>query len=228
MKENDFVKFSYLFDVKYKTSVYQLGSSKKKCKSIRKINISWSIIQKQKVYSKINARLKIYMYYWVLQYPKVMQSPIENYFMKVYIDCHNKKRYSWAVISSVCQVTPEQHGDSTIMGWCERSKGLKNNIIIGNSVLRYTFKPQSKKVSVCQKVMCGCKCCISSIGMHSYLLKWRDYHLIKLKEQSCNGQNRRSGEMKNIETYRNTVVLYGSHIQKTATYISMVMLCHFP
>ena len=52
-----------------------------------------------------------------------------------------------------------------------------DNIIISDSTLRSMFPPQLKQMSARYKVMGGCECCISSKGIPSALLSWRDRYL---------------------------------------------------
>ena len=68
-----------------------------------------------------------------------------------------------------------------------------DNIIISDSTLRSLLPPQLKQTSALYEVMCGCECCISTKSIHSSLLSWHDPYLKKLKYQSQNAQNRRSG-----------------------------------
>ena len=78
--------------------------------------------------------------------------------------------------------------------------------------------------------MCGCKCCISSNIMHSYLVTWWDCHLRQLKYRSHNVQNRRSGEIESLifETHKNDVRYHGFHIQNTASDMEMATICPYP
>ena len=78
--------------------------------------------------------------------------------------------------------------------------------------------------------MRGCKCCISSKSIHSSLLLWRDWYLKKLKYQSQNDQNRRSGEKANsiYETYKNTVMPHGSHIYAKVFDMEKATMCEYP
>ena len=78
--------------------------------------------------------------------------------------------------------------------------------------------------------MCGCECCISAKGIHSSLISWRDWYLKKLKDQSQNDQNRRSGEKSNCiyETYKNTVMPHGRHIYAKASDMAKAKICEYP
>ena len=78
--------------------------------------------------------------------------------------------------------------------------------------------------------MCGCECCIYTKSMNSSLLSWRERFLKKLKDQSCNAQSRRSGEMYTclFDTYKNNVVTHGDHMFQTAYYMEMATVCAYP
>ena len=78
--------------------------------------------------------------------------------------------------------------------------------------------------------MCGCKCCISDKNIHLSLLSWRDWYLEKLKYQSQNAQNRRSGKKSNCvyETYINTVMPHGRHISAKASNMANSTMCAYP
>ena len=79
-----------------------------------------------------------------------------------------------------------------------------NNIIISDSTLRKILPPQLNKMTAQYKLMCDCKCCISSKSMYSSLLTWRDRRLKHLRDISRTAQNRRSSEMSShiFETYK--------------------------
>ena len=66
------------------------------------------------------------------------------------------------------------------------------------------------------KVMCGCDCCISAQNIHSCLLTWRYRHMIQLKDQIHNSQNKRCGEIESriIETYKNVLRPHVCNIHK--------------
>ena len=78
--------------------------------------------------------------------------------------------------------------------------------------------------------MCGCECYISAKSIHSSLISWSDTYLKKLKDQSQNAQNRRSGEKKNHihETYKNTVMPHGHHIYAKAYDMTQATLFTYP
>ena len=65
--------------------------------------------------------------------------------------------------------------------------------------------------------------------MHESLLLWNE-RFFKLKNKSCNAQNRRYGEMYNclFETYTNTVMTHGKHMFQTASGMEMEIMCAYP
>ena len=62
------------------------------------------------------------------------------------------------------------------------------------------------------------------------MLSWNDWCLKKLKNQSQNPQNRRSGEKANniYETYKNTVMPHGRHIYTKAYDMEKATMCAYP
>ena len=90
--------------------------------------------------------------------------------------------------------------------------------------------PQLNKMSTWYRVMYCCKCCISSKSMHSYLLSWRDNYPKHLKHQIHNDHSRSSGKMDShiFETYKNSVMLNGHHIDQTSSGMDMNTMCVYP
>ena len=84
-------KCSGLFYVKQKNAVIRLGDANKNTKAIRKVNLLWSNIENRKGSTKINSCFFLDLYYFILNCSHVVQSPIVNYCIKVYIDVHTEK-----------------------------------------------------------------------------------------------------------------------------------------
>ena len=80
-----------LLEVKLKTSVQILGASITNHEEIMNGTYLWYSITKWKGYKHINAHIKQGVYNWILLHPQVVQSPIENDFLKVSVDGHTKK-----------------------------------------------------------------------------------------------------------------------------------------
>ena len=77
--------------------------------------------------------------------------------------------------------------------------------------------------------MCGYKCCIYDKSKHSSLLLCNERYLKFSIDQSCNAQNRRSGEIANrlFDTYQNSVMPHGKHIFNTASDMDMATMCTY-
>ena len=59
------------------------------------------------------------------------------------------------------------------------------------------------------------------------------YHgvsFLKIIDQCCNTQNRRSGEMTNFlfDTYKNSAIPYGNHMFQTASDMAVAKMCAYP
>ena len=62
-------------------------------------------------------------------------------------------------------------------GGLKYARDEDGKIIISDSALRSLLPPKLKQMSARYKIMCGCECCISTKGIHSSLLSWRDRYL---------------------------------------------------
>ena len=69
-----------------------MGDDKTKRKATNIGSYLWYIIPKRRGHTKINACVKQAPYNWVLNYPQGVQYPIENEWLKVYIDVQNEKQ----------------------------------------------------------------------------------------------------------------------------------------
>ena len=116
-------QFSDLFDAKQKTAARQKGAAKMKHKLTRKVIYFCYDIQNRKGYSKINEIVKQDIYYWILNIPHIVKSPIENDRLKVSINGKNEKklrpRYSCKCLSE----NPQHNGKYNIRGWYKISTG---------------------------------------------------------------------------------------------------------
>ena len=78
----------------------------------------WSIIPKSKGPTKINSQVKKYLYNCIIQHPQVMQSPIANDCLKVYIYRHSEpqlvpiflRQLSVRELNNIMVITPEEGG----------------------------------------------------------------------------------------------------------------------
>ena len=130
-----------------------------------------------------------------MYHPQVVQSPILNDCLKLNIDGHTEPQL---VPNFLLQVSIRELDNRLVIelvyGRLKEARDAWNDIIISDSALRSLFPPQFIKISSINKVMYGCKCCISAKSMHSSLLSRRDQYQRKLKDQNKNTKNRRSEE----------------------------------
>ena len=82
-------------------------------------------------------------------------------------------------------------------------------------------------MSARSKIICGCECYIPDISIHSSLRSWRDRYLKILKDKIQNAQIRRSGEKPHhiYETYKNTGMSHGRHINAKASDMAKATMC---
>ena len=78
-------QFSSSLDVKPKTAVCRLCPNKSKRKSVRADIMMWSSITERRDHAQINEFVRRALYSWLLQHPKVVQSPIANDYLKLSI-----------------------------------------------------------------------------------------------------------------------------------------------
>ena len=85
-------KFSKTLDVKHKTSICRTGKSREKYKEIKTGNVLWSNIENSLGHTKINQKVRKYLYHWIMNHPKVVQYLIENCCIYVSIDGNSKRQ----------------------------------------------------------------------------------------------------------------------------------------
>ena len=69
-----------------KNSVHRVGVAKSNRKAIRAGGVCFSSIPNRRVHTKTNEQVKKHLYNWIIQHPRVFQSPIANDCLKLYID----------------------------------------------------------------------------------------------------------------------------------------------
>ena len=84
--------------------------------------------------------------------------------------------------------TPEEVG-------LKEAKDSESYIIVNDLTLHNILPPEIHYMTSQYKVMCCCERLISTKGVRSTLLTWRDHILKYLKDISRNAQNRRSVEI---------------------------------
>ena len=188
-------------------------------------------ITKRRGHTKINDFLKIALYNFILQNPQVVQSPIDNDCIKLYIDGQGEPelfpkllfQVSVRELNNIMAIPPEE-------GVLKEAREEEDNIIISDSTLRNILPPQLNNMADQYKVLCGCECCTYVKSIHLSLLIWRDFHSKHLKDRSNNAQNRRSGELSSrlFETYKNYLRTHGCHIYNYAADMAISKMCPGP
>ena len=170
-------QFTETLDVKHKTAVCRFGATKENRKSIYKKNVSWSNTAKHHSHTK---KPKFHRIPLPLDSTSSSDCSI-SYFKWLYLCLYwlklQKTINAIVVIASFCTRTLQYYGESSRRRCTERSKGLRNNIIISDSTLQNILSLQLKEMTSWYKVMCGCECCISSKIMRSSLLSWHERFL---------------------------------------------------
>ena len=116
-----------------------------------------SSILKRKVHTKINEQVDKSLYIWILQHPQVVQYPISNNCLKVYIDGHSEPQL---VPICLLQLSVRELRNSTVSlpedGGFKEARDAETNIIFSDYTLQSILPPQLKNMSAQYKVICGC------------------------------------------------------------------------
>ena len=129
---------------------------------------------KSKRLLKINEQIRKFLYNWIMNNTKVVQSSIANECLKVKIDGYTnrnlfQKFYFRCLLENFITIlsAPQKMVDQMKL---EMQRVISLSVII--HCVHY-FHP-NLKMSLRYKFMFGCECLISSKSMHSSLLSWRD------------------------------------------------------
>ena len=107
-------QFSEVLNVKPQTAVRRLGAAKSNRKAIISGSILWYSIQKRQGNTKINLKVKKYIYDWVIYNTQVFQYPMVNDCLKLYAGGHQEPQMvPNMVIIGVCMRTSQYYGEST-------------------------------------------------------------------------------------------------------------------
>ena len=133
--------------MKNKTAIRRFRSSKSNRNEIKSGTMPWELKSRRKVNSKFNGQIKKSLYNWIMHHPKVVQSPIFNYCLKVKIDGHTRPQI---VSKMLLQVSVWELRNILVSdpeyGGLKEEIDVENNIIISDSTLRSLFPPQLKTI----------------------------------------------------------------------------------
>ena len=119
-------------------------------------NMPWALNQNKKGNSKIYEQIKKSLYNWIIRHPKVVQSPIFNYCLKVKIDGPTEPQLVPKLLLQVSvRGLNKNLVRSTIYGGIKEARDEDDNIIISYSELRSLLPPQFKTNSSRLKVVYG-------------------------------------------------------------------------
>ena len=120
-----------------KTSTCQVGADKSKSKAIKFRNTPWLLKQNLIGHSKINEQIKKYLYNWIMNYPKVLRSPIFKYCLKVNIDGHTKPpNFPQLLLQVSVQELHNSLVSDPVDSGLKEARYAEINIIISDSTLR--------------------------------------------------------------------------------------------
>ena len=132
--------------MKKKTDTRRVGASKSNRKEIKSVTTPCPLRQKRKGNSKINDQIKKYLYNWIMRNPQVLQSPIFNDGLKLYIDSNTEPQLVPKLLLQVS--VQELHNivvSDTENGGLKDTRDAEDNIIISDYKLHSLLPPQLKK-----------------------------------------------------------------------------------
>ena len=158
---------------------------------------------RRKGHSKITAAVRRELHDWVLNHPRVVNSPIANETLFVENkDTLQRERVGKLLLeisvrelhNDLIELPPDQGGKG---GGLACARGSDGKIIISDTSLRYWLPPQLKPMTERHKQMCGCEACLEPDSLQKTLNAWRVRHkrelLAKVKSLP-NGPAKRKAE----------------------------------
>lgn len=135
---------------------------------------TWCILSNRPRYKTIQRSLHEKLLNWILSHENVIPSPQKRDTILVY-NPSTKKREPVTKLLLQCSVR-ELHDD--LIG--PPPKGLKdvyqprtNKLLISESTLRLLLPPQLRPMTMAQKEICGCECCITIKMLHQSLMHYK-------------------------------------------------------
>ena len=135
-------------DFKPKSAVRSLCDSNLKRRAIIVVSMLWSIISKQCGHTTINECIKRDIYNWILQHPQVIQSPIANDCLKLYIDGQAEPQLVPKLLLHVSAI--ELYNSMVSLpeeGGLKEAREAEDKFITSDSTLRNILPPQLKNMS---------------------------------------------------------------------------------
>ena len=132
----------------------------------REERISWSQVEARRGHSKITTEVRAKLHEWVLNHPRVVQSPIANDTLFVLNEETGKKERVGKLLLEIS--VRELHNNLIALpvdaggpgGGLAEARDDAGKIIISDTALRYLLPPQLKAMTERHKLMCGCETCL--------------------------------------------------------------------
>ena len=141
--------------------------------------LSWSLVEARKGYTKITSAVKAALHAWVLNHPRVVNSPIANETLLVKNPATGEVERVSKLLGEIS--IREMHNDLIALpisqggpgGGLAEARDAKGKIIISDSALRYLLPAQLKAMTEKHKQMCGCETCLVPDSHQRTLNAWR-------------------------------------------------------
>eukprot|EP00966_Prymnesium_polylepis_P330743 7386355-Prymnesium_polylepis.1 len=146
--------------------------------------LAWSSVKKRKGYSKVTRKMRAALLQWVLDHPRVVESPLKET-IKVEDPKSGEKVPTTKLLREVS--IRELHNDLIELpvdeggkgGGLPEARGEKGEVLISATAMRGLLPPQLQAMTERHKQMCGCEICISADQLQQSLNAFR----FRLKRQ---------------------------------------------
>ena len=151
----------------------------------REKGISWSQVRARKGFRKVTETMRQALHQWILDHPRVVQSPIANETIKVLnLETGLKERATKLLRevslrelhNDLIELSVEKGGKG---GGLPEARAEDGKILISATAMRYLLPPQLQAMTERHKQMCGCEICISADQLQQSLNAFR----VRLKKQ---------------------------------------------
>ena len=123
--------------MKKKTAILRVGATKSKRKEIKAGTMQWKLKPKQRGNLTIKYQINRSIYNWIINHPKVLQSPIFNYCLKVSIDSHTRtQNFPKLLLHMYVRELHNSLVRDPVDNGLKDARDVENNIIISDSTLR--------------------------------------------------------------------------------------------
>ena len=141
--------------------------------------LSWACVKERQGHSEITLAVKELLHAWVLNHPRVVNSPIANETLLVTNPQTGERERVSKLLREI--TIREMHNDLIALpvsqgglgGGLPEVRNAKGKIIISDTALRYLLPEQLKPMTEKHKQMCGCETCLVPDSHQKSLNAWR-------------------------------------------------------